>query len=504
MARFKEAPQDPKQVLLFATSVDDAIPADAEVRVLSEVMENLDWSELESSYSDVGCPAYPPRVLGKVLVYAYSNGVRSSRKIEELVENDKRYIWLAGGLRPDHNTIARFRKGKHEQLRALFTESVRLCAEAGLVMLRVVSVDSTKIAASASKRSLYNEARAEKELAAIEEILGEAEEIDAAEDELYGEGNGRELPDDLKDPVKRREKIAQVARRLKAEKVKSISATDPDCRVMKVSGRKRPAYSVQAAVDSENQVIVGMELTQSANDSGKLPEMVEEVESNTGLRCETVLADRGYSDEETFKWLKEKGQDALVVPKEHPSAKRNDLFCSRCFLPDEENDELICPAGRRLCFQGEYRTGSGRYRLYGATGCWSCSFHKKCVSDGKGSRRVSVSSVSAAREQMRQRLASTEGKLLYGLRKQTVEPVFGQMKSNMRFDRFLLWGKTGATAEAALICLAHNLKKCVRQRAATARAAFCCFLQAVVGFIEQLTHELARQTGYKICLSAQF
>jgi transposase len=292
---FKRFLEDTKQVLLFATSIDDAIPPDADVRVLSEVMDQLDWSALEASYSSVGCPAYPPDVLAKVLVYAYSKGVRSSRKIEELVENDKRYIWLAGGLNPDHNTIARFRKGKYEYLRGLFSQSVRLCAEAGLVLLNVVSVDSTKIAARASKRSLYDAAQVSREIAAIDRILSEAEEVDAAEDEEHGDGNGRQIPEHLKDPATRRAKLAEIAQRLREEEVNKTSSSEPESRVMKVGGRLRPGYSLQVAVDSAKQVIVGMELTQSCNDAGKLPEMIRELESNTGLSADVVLADRGYS-----------------------------------------------------------------------------------------------------------------------------------------------------------------------------------------------------------------
>lgn len=459
---FKERPQDPKQVMLFAVSVDESVPLDADVRVISEVMDQLDWSGLEASYSNVGCPAYPPDVLTKILVYAYSKGVRSSRKIEELVDNDKRYIWLAGGLKPDHNTIARFRKAKYEHLRELFSQSVRLSTEAGLVLLNVVSVDSTKIAACASKRSLYDAGRVSKELSAIEKILAEAEEVDAAEDQEYGEGNGRQIPDHLRDPVSRRAKLAEIANRLK-EGAKKTSSSEPESRVMKVSGRLRPGYSMQVAVDAASQVIVGMGLTQSANDAGKLSGMIQDLESNTGLSADVVLADRGYSDEQTFAWLDEAKQDAIVVPKEHPDRYANDLFSSRCFLGADDADELICPAGRRLSFKSEYRTGSGLYRQYCASGCRSCSFCRECAGPDR-SRRVMISSVEHLRQRMRDRLSSSEGRELFSLRKQTVEPVFGQMKSNLGFDRFLVWGRSGATAESALMCLAHNLFKCARPR----------------------------------------
>lgn len=459
MGRFKDSVLDRRQILLFSTSLDDAVAADCDVRALNDVMENLDWSVMESGYSDSGCPAYPPRVLAKLMVYAYSKGTFSSRKIEDLAKNDKRYMWLAGGLTPDHHTIARFRKRKYEELRLLFVDSVRLCASCGLVLLNVVSVDSTKIAAKASRKSVYDARSLSRELAAVDEALRKSEATDSSEDELYGDGNGSELPEDLKDPVRRKAILAKRARELKEAGTKSASSSDPECRVMKVSSRLRPGYSVDAAVDSESQVIVGMKLSQSTNDAGKLPEMVDEVEANVGLSCDVVVADRGFSDESTLEWSQSSGQDVLVVPKEHPGSDRSDLFASHCFLPDGSRDELICPAGKRLSFKGEYRAGSGRYRQYGAVGCQSCSFRRQCVGKHRGSRRVSVSAAWASREAMRQKLASPEGKRLMALRRQTVEPVFGQMKANRGFDRFTLWGKNGATAEAAIICLAHNLWK---------------------------------------------
>ncbi len=472
MSRFKEMPMPPSQMLMFPQSVEESIPLDSDVRALSEVMDSLDWSMMMGSYSQTGCPPYPPKVLAKILAYAYSKGIRSSRKIEELVDNDKRYMWLAGGLKPDHNTIARFRKEKWSELTALFEDSVRVCAAAGLVFLNAVSNDGSKVLARASKRSIYDQSRLKREMDAAEKVLQEADEVDRAEDQLYGSGNGRQLPDELKDAAVRKAKIEQSAKRLKESKRNSVVASEPDSRVMKTTSGKRPAYNLQAAVDSHSQVIVGMKLTQSESDHGLLPEMVRQVETNTGLSPDVVLGDCGFSDEATLKWLDERKQEALIACKEHPGeSKRNDLFCSKCFLGDEHRDVLICPAGRRLGFQGEYKTGSGMYRQYAATGCRSCSFHKECVGNRRGSRRVMISAISHLRRRMIEKLASPDGKKTFALRKQTVEPVFGQIKRNMRFDRFLLSGLEGASAEVALICMVHNLRKCGRKARATATLA---------------------------------
>jgi len=147
------------------------------------------------------------------------------------------------------------------------------------------------------------------------------------------------------------------------------------------------------------------------------------------------------------------------------------MFANRCFMLDDERDVLICPAGRELTFRGEYRTGSGGYRRYQARGCRSCSFYSQCVSNSLGGRRISVSIVEPQRARMREKLKSADAKRVYALRKQTVEPVFGRIKSNLGLSRFLLYGLEGATAEAALMCMVHNVLKCMTSAAAMAYVA---------------------------------
>ena len=419
MARFKDMPMDPAQMMLYSTSVDEALPAGSDVRGFRDVMECLNYCALESKCSSTGRPPYHPQVMAKVLGYAYSKGVRSSRRIEELLNVDVRYIWLSGGLKPDHNTIARFRKDNWHELELLFKDSVRVCCEAGLVYLNAVATDGSKIAAAASNRCVYGKSRLERALAGVERILKEAEEVDSAEDETYGAGTGNELPEDLRHLPTRRAKLEEIAKQLKKSGRTTVVETDADARVMKTRDGTRPCYNLQASVDAENQIIVAMKLTQSENDVGKLPEMVEEVESITGLSPDISLADAGYPNEETLKWLDETDHDALMPLQGQPQeSARNDLFCSKCFLLDDEQDLLICPAGRKLVFKGIYKTGSGHYRQYAASGCKSCSFCKQCVGKGKSSRIISISVVAKQRAAMQKRMNILMEKscMLYGRR----------------------------------------------------------------------------------------
>lgn len=463
MPRYKQMPQDPTQIWLIPPSLDEMISKDDVVRVFSEVLDHLDWNIMEREYSERGTPAYPPKVMTKLLVFAYSKGIRSSRKIEELLENDLRFIWLAGGLKPDFHTIARFRKDKKDAFERLFAGSVRLCKELGLLNLNIVAVDGTKIAADASKKSLYDRGRLDKQLEAVRAILREAEAADGLDDETYGNSNGREIPEHLKDAKRREAMLNDLSDKINESGAKIISTSDEDCRMMKTSGKIRPAYNVQAAADSESQVIVAMKVTQCANDVGQLSGMVAAVKENCEMSAVMILADTGYCDEPTLVSLEDAGQEALVSVKEHPK-NDNNLFSSQCFIADAERDVLICPAGRELTFSYECNCGSGRYRTYSAHGCASCSFRDQCVKAGRrGSRRVSVSCNERLRHKMKDKVKSPAAKELSKVRSATIEPVFGQTKHDRNFSRFLLRGINGATAEIALSYIAHNALKCLKK-----------------------------------------
>ena len=487
MARYKQMPMAPEQIMLFGTSVDDALAADSDVRSFNDVMECLDYSGIQSKCSSLGCPPYPPKEMVKILTYAYSRGVRSSRKIEHRLKVDIEFIWLAGGIKPDHNTIARFRKDNWEHLSGLFKSSVRVCMEAGLVHLSVVATDGTKIKSAASARSIYGERRLERELAAVDRILAEAEEVDAAEDEQYSSSSDNQIPEHLRDAKERKAYLRQIADRLKQTNRSTAVETEPDARVMRTSEGTRPAYNLQASVDAESQVVVAMELTQHEVDTGELPGMIEQVQFNTGCSPDAALADCGYSDEATFAWIAEsKANVFMPVREQHLEKKRNDPFASKRFIADYEKDVLVCPAGKELRFTVEQFCGAATYRQYAATDCQSCSFYRQCVKTGRGSRRVNVRVTASARNAMTEKLASEEGKKLFALRSQSVEPVFGQLKSNKGLGRFVCWGLEGASAEVALACIAHNVSKCAAKSSLTTLLRLIGRLRSIIGRIATL------------------
>jgi transposase len=459
MPQFKNMPGHRDQVVLFPTCLDDMVSESSDVRALDEIMDMLDWSGIEGSYSEQGCPAYPPKVMAKLLAYAYSNGVRSSRKIEALVENDKRYMWLAGGLTPDFHTLARFRRDKWEHVVELFDDSARVAAECGLVFLNDVAIDGSKIRGSASRKAVYDQKRINRGRAHIERILREAEEVDQTEDEELGSSNGRSLPARMNDVNKRKVLLEKAASLLKQSKRDKVVVSDPDSKIMKTKDGNRPCFNLQAAVDAENQIVVAMDVVEDETDHGQLPGMMHKIEETMGMSADVHEADTGFCDEQTLQFVESSGKNVLMPPQEPKKEKREALFCNSSFLHDETKDVLVCPVGRELSFLRLSKQHSGTYKVYTARGCQSCSFYKQCAG-GKSSRVVKRSIVHREREKMRERLRSNEGKQRYKLRGQTVEPVFGQMKTNRGLDRLLLRGIEGAKVELALAFLAHNVMKC--------------------------------------------
>jgi hypothetical protein len=326
--------------------------------------------------------------------------------------------------------------------------------------------------------------------------LREAEALDRAEDEEYGSGNGRELPERLRDAASRRTALEEIGRRLRESKSSTVVTSEPEARVMKAKDGKLPCYNMQASVDTESQVIVAMKLVQAETDHGQLPEMVAEVEANTGFSPEVVVVDAGYSDEATLKWANEAKQDVVIPIQEQAQPdKRDELFRKERFIADEEKDVLICPAGRELGYKRTDRTDSGTYRTYAAKGCKSCSFQEKCVGNSKCSKQIRINEIEPLREEMRQKLKSEEGRALLALRRETVEIVFAQIKRNLKFDRFLLRGFNGACAEVALICMAHNLLKCARNAQAMAYLATSSLISALTACFRRFLGHV-RQSVY--------
>jgi len=386
---------------MFAPSLRQAIEDDPEVLGLDAAVERMDLRELEAQYTQVGHPAYPPKAMLKVLIYGYCLGLRSSRVLERACKRDDGFRFLAHGLRPDHNSICRFRRRHGEQLAELFVQSVRLCQEVGLVSLGQVAVDGTKVRANRSKRALA----AAKET--FERALEEAEEADE------GEADERE-----------------------------------ECEFMKTGEGIKPAYNAQAAVDGDQQVIVAEEVSRVPNDRKHLGPMVRQVEDSCGSAPEKVSADGSYYSRQGVAEVEGMGTQAYV-PVTEPGQAQVEWV--------EEERAYRCLAGHWL---RPARVWRGKL-IYQYCGCGRCPKKRACGVKGK-TKRVYVWLADTPVGRVRARMKTEEGHATYAARKRIVEPVFGCFKHNRGFRRLLLRGLSGARIEWSLLCMGHNLRKWVR------------------------------------------
>ena len=405
--RFYEL-RDREQPGFYAPSLREAIADDPEVLALDAAVERLDFAGLEATYQRVGHPAYPPRVMFKVLVYGYALGWRSSRQLDRACQRDDAFRFLAHGLRPDFRTLCRFRRQHAAALAELFVETVRLCQQAGLVSLGQVAVDGTKLRANRSGRTL---AAAEQ---AWKQALAEAEEADA------------DIPPD------------------------SAEARAEEARFMQQPEGIKPGYNAQAAVDSAHQVIVAQELDNQASDKGHLPLLVEQVEVNCGVPAAVVTADGGYYAQAALEQL-EAGPSVVYVPPPKSGASQFEWLA--------EPGVYRCPQGHWLVPCGQRR---GR-QIYRTHHCKGCARARQCGVKGHV-KEIHVPLADTPLGRLAQRMSTAQGQALYAARAQIVEPVFGQFKHSRGFRRLLLRGRRGASAEWSLMCMAHNLAKWVQAR----------------------------------------
>jgi transposase len=338
MGKFKEYCQH--QIMLMPPSVEEKVPQEHLARYISRVIDKLDIKGIEGSYSELGCHAYHPRMLLKVILYGYSIGLRSSRRLQKELREDVVFMWLAGMQEPDFRTISDFRKDRLKDIKSIFQQVLEICAELGMINCGRVSIDGTKIEANSGKHKITFRKKLERSLsgygARVDAILKEAEEADEEEDRLYGDGDGYSLeqPPTEKEIGKALKRLEQKKKRLerekgrveaKAEVVKekldrmgegrnSFGNTDPDATLMLMKDeRLGVGYNVQMA--TENQVIVGYGVFQKPNDNRLLQPMIEEVGKNLGKTPEVVMADKGYCSQNNYEYVAGKGIRGAIPPQ---------------------------------------------------------------------------------------------------------------------------------------------------------------------------------------------
>ena len=492
--------------MLLPPTFDELIKDNHPVRVVNKVLESLDTGPLLKKYKGGGTSSYHPKMLLKVLVYAYISNIYSSRKIEEACTQNIHFMWLSAMQKPDHNTINRFRSERlRDVLRHIFTQVVQLLAAEGLLSLKELYVDGTKIEAAANRYTFVwgNAIKTNKEKIGrqLDELWAYAQKV-AAE-----EMDAPEPPDFTHiDSEKVKETIASIDAALKDnpgadKKIKaklrygalhwpaaldkykvqekilagrnSYSKTDPDATFMRMkedhmeNGQLKPGYNVQIA--TSGQYVVDYTIHPNPTDTTTLIPHLEQIREDYNLIPEVVTADAGYGSEQNYQYLEAEGVAAYVkynyFDKDQSEAGRD----KRPFTPDKlyynsERDCYICPMGQVMENIGmaQKQTATGikqtitRYR---AKRCEGCPLRGVCHK-GKGDRVMEINhNLNRLRDLATERLTSEKGIYHRKRRPWDVEPVFGNVKGNHGFRRFMLRGNEKVEIETGLLMLAQNLRK---------------------------------------------
>lgn len=461
---------DPHQPLALPPDLRQWLPPDHTIYLLSDIVDALDLTPITAVYHQGdggGNPPYHPVLLTKLLFYAYSQGVVSSRKIALKTYEDLAFRVLTVDQHPDFRTISDFRERHLAALGPLFEQVVRLAGRLGLVKLEHVAQDGTKVLANASKHRAMSYARmqqaAERLGQEIAALLEAGRQADAAEDAQYGpERSGDEVPVDLRGEVARREKrlatirvakealeqeaqreaaairaadAAERQRRAEAGEPKKPGRppdppgipkddaqrnfTDPESRIMKNADKAFvQAYNAQAAVDAGgHQIIVGCAVTNQAADAPHLEPMVAQVQAVTGATPQEWSGDTGFFSAHNLEVLEQAGIEAFIPPQRQPHRRQP---------PPEGVAAVLEQAG---------------------------------LGPPDAVEPAPAEAEAGAAAQMRAKLQTETGRRAYAQRKQTVEPVFGQLKERRGLRRFLLRGLDKVNGEWTLWCLTHNVGK---------------------------------------------
>jgi transposase len=418
-------PYTPDQAYLLPQSYAELISASDPVHAVRRAVEELDLGAIHQKLRAVrGRPPFHPKAMAGLLLYGACRGIYASRRLQWACRHDLSFLYLMGGAQPDFHTICEFRQRFEAELSGLFSQVLAMCQTAGLVRLGHVALDGTKVRANASKhKAMSYERLLAKRKSYEEEIAGwfqRAAREDEQEDAEYGpDDDGFSLPEGWEETLRRLSKVEDAQARLEEEAKEKVERagkdpaeakvhpkaqanfTDPDSRIMHTPDGFQQCYNAQAAVDAESQVIVAQEVSQAPPDVQRLRPMLREIIRQNGRIPRELSADAGYASEANFLALDDAGVYAVVA--------------LRRYRHDEPPDADPAPA-----------RSSNRW---------------------------------PERNLMRELLASQDGKDKYKLRKQTVEPVFGQIKAARSFRQFLRRGLQAVQAEWSLICTAHNLLK---------------------------------------------
>ncbi len=450
------------QINLFPVSLDQSIDPDNEVRMIDLFVDSLSIKDygFRTDFTENGRPAYYPADLLKLFIYGYMNKVRSTRDLEKECGRNIEVMWLLNCLRPDHNTIANFRRDNPKAIKKVFRATVQIAKHFDLIGGKLIAGDSTKLRAQNSKKNNYNQAKIDRHIAYIDNKLEEYTRALAEND-----GDNQQIQDEINKQQKRKDNYESLEKQLKESGEPQISISDPESRqIMLRNNITEVAYNVQTTVDAKNNIPIDYKVT-NQNDSKAMGTMVQRAKSILRTNEFTVLYDKGYHTGSELKTAQDLGVETIVAIPSLPSTSQapNHDYNSEHFIYDQERDTYICPQGFTLRTNGTWHkeqnsaTNTIIFKQYRTPACKSCKAHSECTRSKNG-RLIHRTTFTEYYERNRKNFEEKER--LYKRRQAIVEHPYGTIKRQWGFSYILTKkGISRASSDVGFMFIAYNLRR---------------------------------------------
>jgi transposase len=464
--------QDREQLHIFPVTMEAAIGADNEARMIELFVEGLSMEELgfKTDFVENGRPAYHPKDLLKLYLYGYMNRIRSSRELEKETRRNIEVMWLLKGLNPDHNTISNFRRDNPNAIKKVFRATVALARNFNLIGGKLLAGDSTKLRAQNSKKNNYNEKKIQRHLEYIENKLGEYEK------QLAENDGDKEKEQELKQQIETQQQRKQSYENIQKQLVESgevqVSTSDPESRQMITRNNiTEVAYNVQTTVDAKHNIPIDFKVT-NENDSKAMGKMVLRTKTLLGHTNFTSLYDKGYHTGSEFKTVADLGIEVLVAIPTVAANAPNHAYNVENFEYNSEGDFYICPQGKELHTTGTlHEAKTYKFKRYTTRDCMSCPVKSECTKAkyGKGIQR---SEYQEYINKNKERILKNQN--YYRRRQAIVEHPYGTIKRQWGFN-YVMTKKTiqRASADVGLVFTAYNLRRILN---IVGKEALRCFL----------------------------
>ena len=449
------------QATLLPASIEDYVSVADPVRAYDALIDTIDLESLGINLFEhkIGNSSYDPQAMLKILVYSYSYGWRSSRKIERALHHNLSFIWLSGDLKPDHKTISEFRRNNKKPLKLLLKQVAHICMELGLIEGNSLFLDGSKIRGNCSINATRSKEWCDKQLSKldvrIDEILTQCDSEDSSQSD-----NLVSVKKELQDTKKLKAKVKDIKSRIDELGVEKINTTDEEAINFKSRQGSHAGYNAQVVTDEKHGLIVSADVVNESNDFNQFSSQIDRANEALGKNCKTATADAGYASIDDLKQTHDKGIKVIVPSQKQALHKKSESeFDKDKFSYDKKNNCYTCPANNLLLYYRHDNKGRSIYKSKAAN-CLSCEHFSKCTTNKRG-RTIARLKNEDLKNHLETQYLKDENQEIYKLRKSKVELQFGHIKRNLGAGYFLLRGLEKVKAEMGILASCFNIARMI-------------------------------------------